>query len=377
MLMEEYEEVAKVQVPPEQAGWTAGRNGAEHVMSARLIIEMCERLSKSHARCYVDLGTFFESVPHDTQWMVEEAMGVNKHAIDTVRDLREGCEASNFPIAGGRFETARGLTSKVPRMKGLGQGDVLSPVRAKLTMAVVQRILISTVPGIKFDAVQGGLPFLVYADDGMLIADSANTLQHAIDILWMVSTTMGLNVFIKNKQKTAWAGVEYIEGRPVDIQGWQMRFPNREGTVIPQLIGDDTYKYLGTKLRTSWHSGGTHVDTRDKIIYACKKVTRSIGFLDLAPHDIRKAINLAVNGIIGAYGRSTPLTMEDCIKIEAEKARVFRAQHFVVAEPRSIMYDTLHAGGMNEEHAYATAAAAIVDQVDRALYDPEESALST
>ena len=38
MLMEEYEKVAEVQVPPEQAGWTAGRNGAEHVMSARLII---------------------------------------------------------------------------------------------------------------------------------------------------------------------------------------------------------------------------------------------------------------------------------------------------------------------------------------------------
>ena len=46
----------------------------------------------------------------------------------------------------------------------------------------------------------------------------------------------------------------------------------------------------------------------------------------------------------------------------------------MVAEPHSIMYDTHHAGGMQEEHAYATAAAALVDQVDRALSAPPHSA---
>ena len=374
MLLEEYEEVAKAQVPCEQAGWTAQRNGAEHVMSARLVMELCSRLSISHARCYVDLGTFFESVPNETQWIVEEAMGVNKHAMNTVRDLREGYEATNYPTAGGRFETAKGLTDKVTRFKGLGQGDVLSPARAKLTMAVVQRILARTIKGIRFDNVEANTPFLVYADDGMLIADSANTLQQAIDTLWMVSTTMGLNVFIKNKKKTVWAGVEYVEGKPRDIQGWDMRFPNAEGTIIPQLEGDETYTYLGTELHTAWCYGKTNKVAREKIVHACTKVTRSIGFMDLAPQDLRTAINLAVNGIIGAYGRSTPLTMEDCITIEAEKVRVFQAQHYMIAEPRSIMYDTYHAGGINEQHAYATAAAAIIDQVDRALYEPRESA---
>ena len=53
------------------------------------------------------------------------------------------------------------LTGEVTRHKGLGQGDVLSPVRAKLTMAVVQRILTKTVKGITFDNVKKGIPFLV------------------------------------------------------------------------------------------------------------------------------------------------------------------------------------------------------------------------
>ena len=34
-------------------------------------------------------------------------------------------------------------------------------------------------------------PSPVYADDGMLLADSANTLQKAIDVMWMVERPVG------------------------------------------------------------------------------------------------------------------------------------------------------------------------------------------
>ena len=276
-----------------------------------------------HARCYVDLGGFFESVPHEAQWLIEEAMGVSRHAINTVRDLREGYQPTNMPAAGGRFETAYGLTNRVERHKGLGQGDVLSPARAKLTLAVVQRILLRMVPGIKFDNVHAGTPFLLYADDGCLICDSANTLQKAIDVLWMVSTTIGLNVFIKNKKKTAWAGVSYVGGVPQDITGWDMRFPDKHGTIIPQLTGEETYTYLGTPLPTAWAGQRTHAATRRKLVKACVDVIRAIGYLDISPSDLRRSIQLAVNGLIGSYGRSTPLTLEDCITIERRRKREF------------------------------------------------------
>ena len=71
--------MANEKLPNEQAGWTPQRNGAEHILSTRLTIEMCERMSISHARCYVDLGGFFESVPHEAQWLIEAAIGVNPH----------------------------------------------------------------------------------------------------------------------------------------------------------------------------------------------------------------------------------------------------------------------------------------------------------
>ena len=157
-------------------------------------------------------------------------------------------------------------------------------------MALVQRVLLNAVPGIKFDEIQTGAPFLVYADDGMLLADSANTLQRAIDVLWMTSTAIGLNVFIKNKKKTAWAGVTYRGGSPEDMQGWKMRFPDAQGTEIPQLVGGEKYTYLGTELPTAWQGKRTHEATRRHIVEACVNVTRRIGYLEISPHEMRRAI---------------------------------------------------------------------------------------
>ena len=157
--------------------------------------------------------------------------------------------------------------------------------------------------------------------------------------------------------------------------GMDAPIPGRasHGTEVPQLTGEETYTYLGTALPTAWHGKHTHEHARRRIVEACVKVTNRIGYLDISPNDMRRAIHLAINGIIGSYGRSTPLTYEDCVSIEAAKVKAFKANHYLVAEPRSAMYDTYHAGGMEEEHAYAVAGAAIIDQVDRALGAPEHS----
>ena len=213
-----------------QAGLPIDRCVGEHVLTARLLIERCERLSLDHARGYIDLGTFFESVPFATQWKVERAAGVSAHAIRTVQDLRVG--GGDLPPACGVFETARGLTASVCRGRGLGQGDVLSPARAKLVMGVVQRALARMLPGVSFDTVEPGAPFLVYADDGMLLADSPNTLQHAYDAIWMTAAALGLDITVKGKKKTAWAGVWYQGGIPKDCDGWEMRLPDGKGATM-------------------------------------------------------------------------------------------------------------------------------------------------
>ena len=76
---------------------------------------------------------------------------------------------------------------------------------------------------------------------------------------------------------------------------------------------------------------------------------------------------LALSGIIGYYGRSTVITWEDCEAIEQVRASALRARRFSVGVPKLQMYDAEEGAGMEMEHAYTYAVAALVDQVDRAL----------
>ena len=221
------------------------------------------------------------------------------------------------------------------------------------------------------DGIAPATTFLVYADDGMLIADSPNTLQLAFDTLWMIASAMGLNAVIKKKSKTAWTGVYYHKGQPKDIANWTIKFP--DGTPIPQLQNGEEYKYLGTHLPAAWNTKHTHATTRQKTIQACKKVIQHIGSLPLAPETLNRAINLATAGIIGCFGRSTPITYEDCKTIEAEKSAVLNAQQIAPPVPKGPIYDTHHNGGLQFEHTYACAAAALADQIDRALSAPPDS----
>jgi len=182
---------------------------------------------------------------------------------------------------------------------------------------------------------------------------------------------MGLNIIIKDKKKTAWTGVWYDKGHPKDIEDWNMTLP--DGTIIPQLKIGEEYKYLGTQLPAAWNSKHTHASTRNKTIHSCKTIIQQIGTLPLAPDTLNRALNLATAGIIGCFGRSTPITYADCITIEAEKTAVLNAQHIAPTIPKGPIYATEHGGGLQIEHTYACATAALCDQIDRALAAPTDS----
>eukprot|EP00965_Chrysotila_dentata_P013777 457044-Pleurochrysis_carterae.AAC.1 len=70
------------------------------------------------------------SVNHAVQWEVEGAMGKSKTVISIMKALREGIGEECGGLTGS-YETAYGTTEPVEIRKGLGQGDLLSPVRSK------------------------------------------------------------------------------------------------------------------------------------------------------------------------------------------------------------------------------------------------------
>eukprot|EP00965_Chrysotila_dentata_P079187 2611184-Pleurochrysis_carterae.AAC.1 len=130
MLEAEYNAVADKHVLNTQGGWTEDRMATEHSLTVRIVEERCEWHRKPCIKRYVDMGSFFISVNHAVQWEVEEAMGVPETIISTMKALREGKGGERGGLT-GRYETAYDITEPVEIRKGLGQGDLLSPVRSK------------------------------------------------------------------------------------------------------------------------------------------------------------------------------------------------------------------------------------------------------
>eukprot|EP00965_Chrysotila_dentata_P092666 3058898-Pleurochrysis_carterae.AAC.1 len=144
-----------------------------------------------------------------------------------MKALREGSGGGHNGLT-GRYETAYGITEPVAIRKGLGQGDILSPVRSKLILTIIQKAMQRLVPGIEFNTKAArGTPFLIYADDGIILTDSVHVLQLAMEVMWVMTKILGLNMQIKGKKKTAWSGVYYNEeGHESDITGWEVILPD-------------------------------------------------------------------------------------------------------------------------------------------------------
>eukprot|EP00965_Chrysotila_dentata_P044320 1473553-Pleurochrysis_carterae.AAC.1 len=256
------------------------------------------------------------SVHHEVQWEIEEAMGVPETIISIMKALREG-KGEGLHRLTGRYETAYGSTEPVEIQKGLGQGDLLSPVRSKLILAVLQEAMHRLVPGIEF-SVKGsrGAPFLIYADDGIILTDSIHTLQLAMEVLWVMTKILGLRMLVKAKKKTAWSGIYYDEeGKESDITGWEVILP--DGEKIPQLVGTETYKYLGTYLRTGRARGNSIKDMRKIVAGKAKRIIFAIGRLPgMSQEQLGMTLALGIAGVLGYYARSTPMDMGTCKSIE-------------------------------------------------------------
>ena len=115
-----------------------------------------------------------------------------------------------------------------------------------------------------------------------------------------------------------------------------------------------------------WHNGQSQ--SRDEVRKTCIEIIRTIGRVPHMNNDhMRRVMSLAIGGVIGYRGRSTILTWDDCKAIEASRVLALRQRGYTPGIPQVQIYETPEEGGMGHEHAYAIAAAALIDQVDRAL----------
>jgi hypothetical protein len=396
MINKEYERVSNAVTPGLQAGYAIGRNAKENVLVLRLAQQQAAATQSMLCIGWQDMGSFFMSCCYEVLWAAEARTGVDPSITRVVQALHDSVT--------GRYETEWGLTEGFAIGKGTGQGCVNGAVRSKLLLNVMQGAVDRLCKG--HQVVGGrGVGQMYFADDGAYLADTPGALQQMYDVAWVMAKVCGLRLIVKGKKKTAYVATYWEGGQQHDVTDWQLRFP--DGQVIPQImcnteqaaaptytastarrareakaaaalsgeaatvtkVGSDdvhTYRYLGAEMTARWQ-GGMNV-TRQEIRMRVIHVIKAIGRIQHLTHEqLRGIIDIAIEGIIGYYARGTPLTKADCDAIETARAEAIRVRGYTTGAPKAQLYEAQEQGGMGHTHAYSMAAAALFDQIDRAL----------
>ena len=303
------------------------------MLTLRAHKEDCQAMRRPCLRGFLDFGVFFMSCVRECQWEVERRSHVRPEVSAVMHALHSDIK--------GKYETAWGLTDDVPVLEGVGQGCVAAPTRSKLMLGVIQRTVARLASGYKFTGATGGIPQIFYADDGCFLATNLADLQMAFDTCWMVTRAMGLNITVKkNGKKTAWSGTYWKGNVEHHIEGWTMQLP--DGTTIPQV---ETYKYLGGEERSGWK--GRHELVEAKALRQCCQLLRLLGRVPtLGPEQLRRAMSLALAGVLGYFARSTPISLATCKSIEEVRAQVLRQRGICPGEPRLQIYAPPEGGGL-------------------------------
>ena len=166
-------------------------------------------------------------------------------------------------------------------------------------------------------------------------------------------------------------GTYWEEGVEKEVSGWTMRLPdgreftersrsaqgtNTSGGLRPADGEDDTMRL--------WRQSNASA-VKCQLIRLIDRVPI------LGPEQLRRAMGLAISGILGFYARSTPIPWSTCKEIEAVRAEVLQRRGICPAAPRLPIFAPCEAGGLGHVHTYQIAASAFIDQIDRMVSSGE------
>ena len=358
-LSKEYDEAVHRAAPASNTGFRTHGTAPGQTLTLKMHRAMCHRRKQRYLVGMCDMGCYFMSVCREVQRHAEEWAGVRPEVTDVMAALQTGIR--------GRCDTAHGMCPLFNIMRGIMQGCICSPARSLLQLRFMQELVAEAVRGYRFR--EGGVPMVFYCDDGAYMAETLAGLQMAFDACWVAARVAGLDVRAKPEEavtrrgtKTAWMGCYYDErGREREITGYTMRFPT--GEEIPQV---SQYTHLGVSIQVGWKA--RHEEAREHVARRCTQLVKMIGKIDmLGPNQMVAAMDLAIGGVIGYTGRSTPIDYDTCKRIEAERAKALRKAGIGEGRHRAALFLPLEAGGMGLTHAYQMAAAAYLDQFERAF----------
>jgi ribonuclease P/MRP protein subunit RPP40 len=178
-------------LPEEQAGFRAKRSCAEQIFNLNAAIQIGTRRKKKVFALFIDFKRAFPSIPHERLWSKLYQIGVSSKIIRILQSI--------YNEASTNIRLTQGLTSAIPIKDGVLQGCVASPLLFTLYISdLIKVIQASGISGIEIGE-QYILHMLLFADDMVLVASSARSLQLKINVLRKYFEDLGLTI---NLEKT-------------------------------------------------------------------------------------------------------------------------------------------------------------------------------
>lgn len=173
-----------------QAGFQKNKSTLDHIFVLNSLVQTQLLQKKKLFACFIDLSQAFDSPDHDKLWKV---LLNSKVSPKWVRSM-----ACIYELAVAKVITCEGLTDPIKIMKGVLQGESASPSIFNLFLeGLVSALSMANVAGFRLGSTL--LHILLYADDMVILAPSAETLQIKLKIAAKFLKERGLQV---NLEKT-------------------------------------------------------------------------------------------------------------------------------------------------------------------------------
>ena len=223
-------------LPPEQRAVRRGRRGClDALMVDSMVAQAAVKRNRDLSVAWIDYQKAYDRVPHEWLELMLAAMRAPQTIQRTLGNLRKKW-SSEFTVGRGKDAVKVELTY----LRGLFQGDSLSPLLYVLSIAPISKALRESTWG--FQVMQGprassrSVTHLYFMDDLKVYASGADALATTLETVDRVSRAVGMELGLR---KCAVAHVK--GGKLVDKEDFLLP----EERTIEQVARGGTYKYLG------------------------------------------------------------------------------------------------------------------------------------
>jgi Reverse transcriptase (RNA-dependent DNA polymerase)/Endonuclease-reverse transcriptase len=187
MVIGRVQKVTQESISEVQCGFMPGRGCSDQIFTVQQLIEKCEDVGKKLFVAFVDLEKAYDRVNRSMLWSVLDEYGVKGRLLGAVKAMYEGSKAC--------VRMNGGLSEWFEVSRGVRQGCVMSPWLFNIFMDKCIRMaesMAASESGIKMDLLI--LKMLLYADDAVVVAESAEELQSMLVSLEESTRSMDLKI---------------------------------------------------------------------------------------------------------------------------------------------------------------------------------------